>query len=106
MATDSGQKFGLDMIGYSNYGREAVDFHQADCKKPKIWPLTLHTIGQSLKAVTLQIAYMIEFFDQGDGLWKEVWAGHHGKPKLWSRGRQFSPIKLQETKSSASHSSH
>jgi hypothetical protein len=50
-------------------GREAVDFHQSDCKKPRIHPLNpFHNSGQSPKAIVLQNAYMAIFFDQGDGL--------------------------------------
>ena len=48
---------------------------------------TLHTRGQSLKAIAIYNAYMVVLFDQGDKLLKEVWVGHDWKPKPWSRGR-------------------
>ena len=54
-------------------GREAVGFHQLDCKKPKIQPLDPHTRGPSPKAVALKNAYMAVLFDQDNGLSKEVW---------------------------------
>ena len=66
-----------------------VDFHRLDCKKPRIQPSTLHTKGQSPKAIVLQNAYMTILFDQGNGLSKEVWVGQEWKPKMWSRGHQF-----------------
>jgi hypothetical protein len=47
-------------------GREAVDFHQSDCAQNQEFALsTLHTKGQSPKAVALQNAYMATLFDQG-----------------------------------------
>jgi hypothetical protein len=46
---------------------------------------SLHTRGQSPKAVALQNAYMAIFFDQRGILLKEVWVGQEWKPKLWLR---------------------
>jgi hypothetical protein len=37
---------------------------------------TLHTRGQSPKAIALQNAYMAILSNQGDKLSKEVWVGH------------------------------
>jgi hypothetical protein len=50
---------------------------------------TLHTRGQSPKVVPLQHAYMAVFFDQGEGLSKEVWVAQEWKPKLWLRGHRI-----------------
>jgi hypothetical protein len=36
---------------------------------------------------------MAVYFDQDEGLLKEVWIRHEWKPKLWSRSRQFFPLK-------------
>jgi hypothetical protein len=67
-------------------GREAVDFHQSNCKKSKSvasQPFTLRPKSKghcNLKCL---------LFDKGDGLSKEVWVGREWRPKLWSRGRRF-----------------
>ena len=46
-------------------GREAIDFHQSNCKKPRIWPLDpSHYRRRNLKRL---------LFEEGDGLSKEVW---------------------------------
>ena len=51
---------------------------------------TLHTKGQTPKAVVLQNAYMaFKKKNQGDGLSNEVWIGQEWKPRLWSRGRHI-----------------
>ena len=69
-------------------GREAINFRQSGCKKPRIVGLlTLRTRGQSPQDSVLQNAYMAIAFDQGDGLSKEVLVGQEWKPKLWTRGR-------------------
>jgi hypothetical protein len=38
-------------------GREAVDFHESNCEKPRVRPLDPSHYGQSPKAVTIQNAY-------------------------------------------------
>jgi hypothetical protein len=73
-------------------GREAVDFHQSNCKKSKSvasQPFTLRPKSKghcNLKCL---------LFDKGDGLSKEVWVGREWRPKLWSRGRRFFSWKNQ-----------
>ena len=37
--------------------------------------------------------FKLLLFDEGNKLSKEVWVGQEWKPKLWSRGRQFLPLK-------------
>ena len=50
-------------------GWKAINFHQLDCKKPKIRPLNPFTLGAKVqKVVALQNVYMALLFDQGNGL--------------------------------------
>ena len=76
----------------SNYSRRsrAVNFHQSDCKKPRIWPRDLSHYRPKSKG---RRNFKCLFFYQGDGLSKEVWVQHEWKPKLWSRGHRFFFIK-------------
>jgi hypothetical protein len=41
-------------------GREAVDFHQSNCKKPRVRPLDPSHYRQSLKAVTFYNDYFLK----------------------------------------------
>jgi hypothetical protein len=41
-------------------GREAVDFHQSNCKNPRVQPLDPSHYGQSPKAVTIKIDYFLK----------------------------------------------
>ena len=75
-------------------GLEAIDSTNQIARNEEFSLSTLHTRGQSPKAITLQNAYMAILFDQGDGLSKEVWVGQEWKSKLWSRGHQFCPLKI------------
>jgi len=76
----------------SHYGQRS-----SNCKKFGF--STLHVRGQSSKAVALQNAYMVVFFDrsfdQSDGFLKEVWVGQECKPKWW-RGRKFFSLKNEK----------
>jgi hypothetical protein len=45
------QIFNLGALHTMAEGRKAVDFHQSDCKKPRVWPLDPSQYGQSPKAV-------------------------------------------------------
>jgi hypothetical protein len=71
-------------------GQEAVNFHQSNCKKPRNWPLDLHTRGQSPKAVALQNAYVAILFDQCNGLLK-FGSDNNGNPNCgWEAVDLFS----------------
>jgi len=55
--------------------------------------LTLHTQGQSPKAVTFQNAYMTTLFDQSNGLLKEFYVEQEWKSKVQLKGHRIFFIK-------------
>jgi hypothetical protein len=65
-------------------GQEVVDFHQSDCKNPRIWPR-----GQSPKAVANLKCLL---FDEGDGLSKEVWDRTEMETQTMVNGHRFFPF--------------
>jgi hypothetical protein len=72
-------------------GREAVDLHQSNCKKPRVWPLNPSHYGQIALWPKSKGHRNLEWllFEDGDGLSKEVWVRREWKSKPWSRGCLF-----------------
>jgi hypothetical protein len=67
-------------------GREAINFHQSNCKKPKIQPLDpSHYRPKSKDPQSPKCLHGV-LFDQGNKCLKEIRVGHEWKPKVWSRG--------------------
>jgi hypothetical protein len=46
-------KWSLGALHTTTEGREAVDFHQSNCKNPRVRPLALHTKAKVPKAVAI-----------------------------------------------------
>jgi hypothetical protein len=71
-------------------GREVIDFHQSNCKKPRVRPLKPAHYGQSPKVVAIQNDY---FLKKATDSQRKLGSDGNGNPKLWSRGRRFFFIK-------------
>jgi hypothetical protein len=78
-ALGSSVKWALGLHHTMAKGHEAVNFHQLDCKKPRIQPLDPYTLEAKVQRPEIPTW---QHFDQGNGPSKEVWVGCEWKPKL------------------------